>query len=538
MKMKKISFIMAVSFLMVVTLFSCSKTSDGTKVSGSQVLTVTTGTGESIIRIGLDYDPNTLSPFSSMNGGIIATRRTIYEFLIDRDTFGGEMRGTLMSNWKQVDDITYDVTIYDYIYDTAGNHVTASDVKFSYDTSKTLGNMPKLNIINNIEIIDGYTARFVFKNPLTLGDLEGIWSECPVVSEASYKASPDSMARTPIGTTAYKVTEYTTGSKITLRKADEYWQTDTSKMPKAAFSNVDAIEFHIIREAAQMAIALETGAIDITNGIRNKQQIARFNQGGELATNYNAFQYKDNLIYVTAMNCERGKPFYNNTALRQAVTYAIDSQGIVDGVYGGNAIALKSIGYDKYAGFNPAWNNEEYYEYNPAKAKSLMAQAGYPNGGLTLTVLCSNIEDTVNTATIIQAYLAEIGIDLKINSYENAMFQNLKTDSSAYDLLMTTYASTDYLANVWKLAFYAPNYNGHTETFVVDDKLQELLAKCIAPATHTQENMDILHHYLKDTMYVYGLVATSGFVLSNKKVTDVMLDMRNCIIPGACTYNF
>ena len=56
--------------------------------------------------------------------------RTLYEYLIDRNEFGGEMVGCMMKSYEKVGENTYNLTIYDYIYDTAGNHITASDVAF------------------------------------------------------------------------------------------------------------------------------------------------------------------------------------------------------------------------------------------------------------------------------------------------------------------------------------------------------------------------------------------------------------------------
>jgi ABC-type transport system substrate-binding protein len=494
--------------------------------------------GKSIVRVGIQNDPGTLTPFTTRNGGMVAMYRAIYEYLIDRNTFGGEMIGCLMKSWKQVDNLTYHITLYDYITDSAGNKMTSSDVKFSYDTAISTGNLPKLSIINSISIVDQYTAAFKFKAPLALGDLEAILSEIPVITEAAYKASPDKMATSPISTNAYKVTEVISGSKIILQKTGKYWQTDTSKMPLAAKSNVDIVEFHIIREAAQLAIAIETGTIDVTTNIGNAQQISRFQSGGSLANNFTVYNFMNNLCYTLFFNCANGNVFAKNLALRQAVAYAIDTKGIVDGVFGGNAVALKTVGSSKYGGYIKAWDNKPYYEYNLAKAKTLMAQAGYPNGGLKVKLLVTNMETFVNMATIIQGYLSQIGITVEISSYEAAMFKSLQNDPGAFDIVLDTYGSTDYIVNVWKLALDSRNYNGHTVNFVTDSKLQNLMEQSISIQGHTAANVDTLNTYLNDTMYAYGLVVDYGFVVSNKRVTGILLDSRNSILPGSCSYDF
>jgi ABC-type transport system substrate-binding protein len=494
--------------------------------------------GRSIVRVGIQNDPGTLTPFAARNGGMIAVYRSLYEYLIDRDTFGGEMKGSLMESWTRVDDLAYNITIYKTIVDTAGNRMGASDVKFSYDTARTTGNLPKLSIIDSISVADPYTATFKFKEPLALGDLEAILSEIPVITEASYKASGDNMATKPVGTTAYRMTEFIAGSKITLQKTGNYWQADASKMPLAAKANVDTIEFHIIREAAQVVIAMETGAIDITVNIANARQVSRFQTGGDLASRFTVYSFMNNPIYGLYYNCDSRRPLAN-VALRQAVSYAIDTGGIVTGVYSGNATALKTLGSSKYGDYDEAWDNQPYYEYDVAKAKSLMAQAGYPNGGLTLKLLIQNIEAWVNTATIIQGYLSQIGITVEITPYEPAMFNTLMMDAGAYDFAINTHGSTDYLVNLWKLPLSNTNYSTRTTVnFVSDSRLQTLLEQCISIQGHTAANVNAFHQYLSDNMYAYGLVVDHGFVVSNNRVTDILLDSRNNIIPGSCSYDF
>jgi len=521
-----------------VSFAACRKqtASTGSAAGGAPALSQVAG--KSIVRVGIQNDPGTLAPWAARNGGMIAVYRSMYEYLIDRDTFGGEMRGALMKEWKQVDDVTYNITLYDYIADTEGNKMTASDVRFSYETAMGTGVQPKLGIIDSVSVVDQYTAAFKFKNPLSLGDLEAILSEIPVVTEASYNASPDKMASKPVGTTAYRVAEVSAGSKIVLQKTGKYWQTDSSKSPLAAQANVDTIEFDIIREAAQLVIALETGAIDVTANISNARQVARFKEGGDLANSFTVFDYMNNPVYGLFFNCASGKPFAKSLALRQAVAYAIDRKGIVSGVFGGNGVPLKMLGSSKYGDYDKAWDSQPYYEYDVEKAKSLLAQAGYGSGGLKLKLITGNQENFVNMATIVQGYLQQIGLTVEITPYEPAMFKNLQRDENAYDFYIDQVGSTDYVVNVWKLCFAAVNYGGVTMNFVDDGRLQSLLDTCVSIAGHTPANINAFNTYLNDNMYALGLAVDYGFVVGNKRITNVLLDSRNQIIPAGCSYDF
>ena len=89
---------------------------------------------ETSVVVGISADPTSLAPWISNNGVRIGILPSIYQTLVQTESLGGEMKGVLMKDWEQIDDTIYNMTIYDSIYDTEGNHVTASDVAFSYKT--------------------------------------------------------------------------------------------------------------------------------------------------------------------------------------------------------------------------------------------------------------------------------------------------------------------------------------------------------------------------------------------------------------------
>ena len=93
--------------------------------------------------VGLNNDPQNLGPFQGMSAGRIGVLYTMYEMLAV--TEGGETYGVLMQDCEKVDDLTYNITIYDYIYDQAGNHLTADDIVWCYETAIASGNLPKLS---------------------------------------------------------------------------------------------------------------------------------------------------------------------------------------------------------------------------------------------------------------------------------------------------------------------------------------------------------------------------------------------------------
>lgn len=267
--------------------------------------------GASVV-VGLAGDPGNIGPFQGMGLGRIGILFTTYEMLMVKD--GDSFRGCLMKELTPVDDLTYDVEIYDYIHDQDNNPLTASDIKFCFDTAKASGNLPKLAVITNVEVISDYVCRFSFES-LAAGQLEELLMECPIVTQAAYEASPDQMATDPVSTSAYKVTSYQTGSTIVYENSGIYWQTDDSLVPTTSKHNVDKITFKIIPDSVQMVNALKTKEIDISAAI-DSAYIKDF-MG---ADGYNVTQIPDNVTKYLIFN----NNVFADANLRKAIAYGID----------------------------------------------------------------------------------------------------------------------------------------------------------------------------------------------------------------------
>lgn len=532
--MKKLLALL-LALVLVLSLVACgnkdNEEDQNPVTTGSDILS-TDEQGRSVVRVGIQAAPTTLAPWEAMSYGGIATRRSIYEFLVDKTGFGGDMVGIMMKSYEKVDDTTYNLTIYDYIYDTEGNHLTADDVIFSYETAQSKGNLTKLMVIEEMVALDQYTVQFRFERPMELGELETLWSEAPVVTKAAYEAAGDGMTSKPVGTSPYRVVGYAAGASITLEKTGNYWQTDESLIAPYSYSNVDVIKYVVISEPSQMTIALETGTIDISANI-SATDVERFDG----VDGYKVSAQTDNTLNVLLPNCSDSSPL-SNQALREAVFYAVDSQSVLDAVYGGEGLIAKSAGSAIYGDFEAEMESDDYFGASVEKAKQKLAEAGYQEGELTLDLLCQNATQGVNAATIIQGFLGQIGINVKIHSYENAMFQTLKDDPDEWDLALDAAGSSDYLINLWKLLYDKDNNNaGGTGNFVMDDELQELLDAAATVEGHTKENMLRINEILTENAYVYALFNSNTFIAHTDAIETVCLDFRKQVMAHCCTYN-
>ena len=198
--------------------------------------------------------------------------------------------------------------------------------------------------------------------------------------------------------------------------------------------------------------------------------------------------------------------------------------------------AVKTYGNTKYADYVESWNDEPYYEYDFEKAKELYAASGASNLNLKLMYVTS--DETAMMATIIQAELAELGINVELCGYDSQLFNQYKYDGAdQWDLMLDEVASSTNLANVYKLAWDSKGYtHDGALNYAVDDQLQSLLEAAMNEKTHNDETMNAFHQYLKEQCYGIGLVQK----LSNVAHTDTIKTLETCfrgqVLPGACEY--
>ena len=305
-------------------------------------------------------------------------------------------------------------------------------------------------------------------------------------------------------------------------------------IPDQGKANVQTINFQIIPEAAQMAIALETGSVDVSTAV-SPNDLPRFQEGGSSAEGFAIDQIQKNQTDLVLFNTSDQSSF-NNQLLRQAVAYAIDSEAMVQGVAKGQALAVKTFGNSKYNDYLTQWDSEDYYSYDMQKAQEALAASGLNAADLKIRIMTNADDYNKKEAQIIQASLQELGIEAELLSYEAALFNNYKYDPTQFDMLIDQYASTDFLVNVWKLVFDANQYNGATANFFKDEQLQQLLETARGIDTHTAENVDAFHQYLKETAIGYGMIERFDNIVHVDDITKVVTDARGFILPGASEY--
>jgi peptide/nickel transport system substrate-binding protein len=301
-----------------------------------------------------------------------------------------------------------------------GTPVTAKDVKWSLDRAVTVGGFPtfqmgagSLTKPEQFVVVDDHTVRvdFLRKDRLTIPDLAVI-VPCVVNSELVKKNATEKdpwgleyTKQNTAGSGAYRVAKWTAGSEVILER-NETWTG--GPLPK-----VKRIIWRMVPSAGNRRALLERGDADISYDLPNKDFVELKDAGKHTIV---STPYSNGIQYI-GMNVKT--PPFDNPKVRQAVACAIPYQKIMDAVLFGLGKPL--FGAPADAKTAVAWPQPHRFTTDIAKAKQLMAEAGFPNGfetTISFDLGFAGVNEPVCVLT--QESLAQIGIKTTINKVPGA----------------------------------------------------------------------------------------------------------------------
>lgn len=488
-----------IALLLAVCLLAGLVAGCGNGASESSAAGEETG-GESLaadgeLVIGMASAWETLTPFRNMTAYGILYARMLYDSLGYRMEDGSVIPVVAKSWTVREDGVTWDIEIYDYVTDSAGNAITAADIVWVLEEQKARGLKPIFNRIDTVEQTGDYTLAVKFTADIA-GTIESILQHTYVVSKAAFEASEDEFATDVVSTSPYKVVDFVSGASLTLEKRENYWQKPELIDPTMA-NNLDRVVFRYIPEASQQQIALETDEVDIFASI-----------DGSLVP---AFEGNDKFVVAPAnynvgsqifFSGYEGSPVANDVNLRKAIAYAIDEQGIIDGVYSGLAGRAYDCAPDSLLGYQEDWKQEDYYSYDPEKAKEYLAQSDYD--GQELVIMASSSTRNTRLLTMIQAYLLEVGINVKMNLVDRALYSASMNDGSAYDMIQVSAGGADF-PSFWANRFDSTSFPNGDATGRKDETLTRMIQEASTTEGFTAANINAIHDYVNENLYGYNI---------------------------------
>jgi len=388
-----IALLMAMT-LLVAMATGCGK-SDSTAGKAKEILTVATA-----------YDAKSLDPHATNDVASSNVMAQIYENLVALND-KGEVVPMLAESFKRLDPLTYEFKLKKGVKFHNGEELKASDVKFSLERALSPLGASIAHIVGEIDpagfkIVDDYTIIVKTKTPFA-GFLPSLaHTGGSILNEKAVKAAGKDYSQQPVGTGPFKFTKWAKGDRVELERFDDFHGS------KPQFKNM---VIRVIVEPTNRAIELESGSVDIAYEI-STNDLKRIQENKDLKL----LRIMDNSITHLGMNTTK-KPF-DDVRVRQAISYAVDSKLVVDTVWRG--IGTAAVG--------PIPTNVKYsnkslksHEYNPEKAKQLLAEAGLPNGFKT-TIWTNDKKERIDMATIIQNELKQVGIIVDIKVMEWGAF--------------------------------------------------------------------------------------------------------------------
>jgi peptide/nickel transport system substrate-binding protein len=354
------------------------------------------------------------------------------------------LEGDLAESWSQPNENTYVFKLRRGVRwhnkpPVNGRELTAEDVKYSIErflTVKGNANAYMLRSVDRVEAVDKYTVKFTLKEPFAwfLDMLASPMAVAIVAKESIEKFGDMKKAEAVIGTGPWMLDSYRPNVGYTLVRNPSYF------LP--SLPHIERIEVSVDEDNASRIASFLAGKYDVgweNPGIINRTDWVQIKDTlKQKRPNLKTAEFPANVMNHISMRTDQ-KPF-SDVRVRQAMSHAIDRQGILDATAEGVGVfnpAVPAALKDWTLPIDQLGEGAKYFKYDPKEAKRLLAAAGYPNGfpgSLCFTTYGSTI--LVDAMQLIVKYLKDVGIDARIDqkeygAYIASCFQG-KFDSMTY----------------------------------------------------------------------------------------------------------
>ncbi len=493
----------------------------GTTTTAAAGATVKKG---GVLHLVIGEDPDQLDPAKT----ILLTSDSLNDLIYDRLVYVGAdglPHPWLAESWQIGDGgKTLTFKIRSGLKFTDGTTLDAKAVKFSFDRildPKTASPaLAQMGSLQSVDAPDATTAVFKFKEPFAPFFTNISLGYGGIVSPVAVAKSADQFGRNPVGSGPFIFKSWTTGSQIVLVKNPDYKNLREDGDNKGGPAYLDEIDFAIITEPGTRLAALQQGSIDLY-GLDPESADQIIKDTGR----FNVFQWKTatNMNFLEFPN----KAPWTDPKMRQVVAYALDKKALIDSAWGGYATANTNPMPVGVAGWDASNTG---YGFDPAKAKSLLAELGYKPGANGMVekdgkpvsfslITYSGYAQQKRAVELIQSNLKAVGMDVKVQVIEFSSLQTLlKKGDFDLDLMRWTWPDPTILS----LLFKTPGWTGQSS----DPNLDTMLSKAdgsLEPAARL-EAVKTVQKKIYDLALIVPIVTDWIQVGASKKVQGYKWD--------------
>ncbi|HEY1298613.1 MAG TPA: ABC transporter substrate-binding protein [Chloroflexota bacterium] len=486
--------------------------------------------------VGLEAEPGTLDNSVGTGYHTSIIQRLLYESLVGFDLTSSAdvlpIKPVLAESWQvSPDGKVYTFKIRQGVKFHDGTALDAAAIKWNFERAsdpnhpmyfdKGRGTSAQIfSLVNSMDAPDATTFTMTLKDPrayfLALFDKVPMFIGSPT---AIQKYGNDDFGNHPVGSGPFRFVSRDPGSKITLERNPDYWGTPVY---------LDQIVFRGIADPTPRVVSLQTGEVDFINDVA-PDQIDTLRANSDMVVSQASIPH----TWLINLN-HRDKPF-SDVKVRQAASLAINRDALTKDILKNTALSATQL---EGPGGVAHDDSLQGWPYDPAKAKQLLAEAGYPNGFDTVFALPtagSGMLDAVRIAQYLQKNWADVGIRASLESqewtsYVPYFFKGIPPDKGMYAMANVTGDGQD-MEKLNSSAFEPPN--GFNVGWYQDDQVEQLLVQARsnpdpAAAAKTYQQIEKILNDDVARLYILHSAQPKAF---NKKV-------RGFVNPHSWAYTF
>lgn len=515
---KRTSVLKVACFLLVIVLCctACATTTQTTTPTAAPVTTASGATtpaetaaptsansGRTDLKYIISYEPTALNPGGGTRGVDMTMCINLYDTLIfetpgDRTTF---IPG-LATEWafNETGDALV-LKIRDGVKFHDGTPMTCEDVIFSlqYDLAQP-PNSSAAATIKDYKITGDNEVTIYLNYPYKPIVAFLATPNMSIISQAFYeKCEKDgtNFQRVENGTGPYILTDWQAGVSLTMKANEDWWDGDLA---------IKDVTFEVAQDSTTAALMIENGQADayFSPAASDVQRLDDL----DTVTNEWALSYSTYMLFFNT-----SKAPFNDPAVREALTYGIDRQAVLQG-------GMSNIGIPQPFPVSPGFfgYQEDFVvnEYNLETAKQKLAEAGYPEGSLSITMRTSSDSWYKNPAQVVQAQLQDMGINCELEIMENAAFQSEVLTNHDFEIAYyNSYAFVnDADVQLWE---YYNSKGSRNFSGVNSPEIDELLLTA-RQSLDDQERLDCYNQIAElnrtNNWYIYILTSCNNMVHS------------------------
>ena len=362
---------------------------------------------EKTLRVAVNALPPFLGhPFATTARPTVFTTGAIYDGLIKFDG-DGTLMPWLATAWENIDEFTWRFTLRDGVTFSNGTPLTSDSVKaavdwLTSDASVRDGVRGEIQFLKGVRIIDRLTAEITTTTPVP--NMPNYMGSLIMVDAQRFRElGRQGYAEAPIGTGPFKVDTWK-ASSIALTANRSSWHA-----PK-----LDRLEVIAVPDISGRVQGLLSGRIDIAIGLGPDERLS-VEAGGAVSK-----AWLDPSVAAISFVTVHGGPLAD-VRVRQALNYAVNKTAIIDNLFGGlTTPATQGVSHQAY-GYNP---DLQPYPYDPDKAKSLLVEAGYPDGFEFVFLTQTGLGSGTLLFQQVAADLARVGVTMEVRQLPAAAYLN------------------------------------------------------------------------------------------------------------------